>query len=166
MKRTAIAFVVVIMFAGGAAAQEQAGSLTSRGGYVSIGIAGGMLIDPDMAGGAFSLDYYVTDEISVGPYFVGGGYEDNSFWGVSGQVKFSAPLAGNASVRPYGQLGIGFVELDFEDREDDPEMTYFFPLAGGFEFELTDILSLDVGGQFHVTEDTFAGAMVGLRVLL
>jgi hypothetical protein len=140
-------------------------SLASRSGYVSAGFSGGFMVDPDMAAGTVNLDYYVTDEVSVGPYFHIGGAGRNSYWGVSGQVKFSSPLAGSSNIRPYGTLGIGFVELDFEDR-DDPETTYFFPVSGGLEFELTDMLSFDAGGMFNITEDTFAGLIIGLRVLL
>jgi len=169
MKRIRAAIVVLFTaaWAATAAAQEApASSIASRSGYFSLGFGAGLMIDPDMGAGMVSLDYYVTDEISVGPYFQVGGGPDDSYWGVSGQVKFSAALSSNSSVRPYGRLGIGFVELDFDDRKDDPEMTYLFPVGGGLEFELTDLLSLDVGGVFNITEDSFAGLLAGIRLLL
>ena len=167
MKHRAIIVLVSVFFLGAQAfAQEAPSSIASRSGYASIGAAGGFMVDPDMSAGMVSLDYYVTDEISVGPYFHIGGSGNNSYWGVSGQAKFSAALSGNSNLRPYGTVGIGFVELDFEDLDDDPETTYLFPVGGGMEVELTDMLSLDVGGYFHITEDTFAGLMLGVRVLL
>lgn len=168
MKRIcALAAMIAVLPFGTAAGQEQpSGSLASRSGYFSIGLTGGMMVDPDMAAGMVSLDYYVTDDVSVGPYFHIGGSGRNKYWGVSGQVKFSASLAGNSSVRPFGHLGIGFVELDFEEREHDPEMTYLFPVGGGMEFELNDMVSLEFEGMFNITEDTFAGLMVGARILL
>lgn len=157
---------LVFLFAFESTAQEPPPSaISTRSGYVSLGVAGGFMIDPDMGAGMVSLDYYVTDEVSIGPYAQLGGSGSNSYWGVSGQVKFSAALSGNSSVRPYGTLGIGFVQIDFEDRDDD-DMTYLFPVGGGFEFELSDILSLDAGALFNITEDTFGGLVLGVRVLL
>ena len=169
MKRIMLLAVAALVFGGAAAAQdagpaEPKSAISSRSGYLSVGAAGGFMIDPDMGAGMVSLDYYVTDEISVGPYVHLGGSGDNSYWGVSGQVKFSAALAGNPNIRPDGTVGIGVVELDVED--EDAETTFLFPVGGGLEFELSDVVSLDAGALFHVTEDTFGGLMVGIRVLL
>jgi hypothetical protein len=163
-----IAAAVLVSF--NAWAQDNApaapsGSLGSRSGYASVGIAGGYMIDPKMTMGMVNLDYYVTDEISVGPYFQIGGGSDNSYWGVSGQVKFSAALANNPNIRPYATIGIGFVELDL-DKYDDPKTTYLFPVGGGMEFEINDMISIEGGTMFNITQDTFGGLTVGLRVLL
>jgi opacity protein-like surface antigen len=167
MKRMAILAALITLISMDAFAQDVApkSSLAARSGYVSLGLGGGFMVDPDMTAGTLNLDYYITDEVSVGPYFHIGGAGRNSYWGVSGQAKFSSPLAGSSSIRPYGALGIGFIELDFEDR-DDRETTYYFPVSGGLEFELTDMLSFDAGAVFNITEDTFAGLTIGLRVLL
>lgn len=171
MMRTGfIAAALWLLAAGGVMAQEvepapAPSALAGRSGYVSIGLNGGFMVDPDMTAGLLSLDYYITDEISVGPYLHIGGSGDDSYWGVSGQMKYSAELANNPSIRPYGTVGIGFVELDFDDM-DSSETTYFFPVGGGLEFELTDIISADVGAYFMITEDTFAGLTAGVRILL
>ena len=36
----------------------------------------------------------------------------------------------------------------------------------GLEFELSDMISLDAGAMFNITEDTFAGLLIGVRILL
>lgn len=174
MKRTMLIVITaaVMALAGSVTAQEApeppepAGSSGSRSGYMSVGLAGGLMVDPDMNAGMISLDYYITDEIAVGPYVHVGGGADNSYWGLSGQIKFCPQLAGNSSIRPYGFAGIGFVELDFEDRDDDPSYTYLFPVGGGIEFEINDSVSLDASGVFEITEDIFVGLLFGVRVLL
>ncbi|HUT54259.1 MAG TPA: outer membrane beta-barrel protein [bacterium] len=168
MKRILVLAAVVLVGGGTAWAQDAPGpasSLGSRSGYASVGVDAGFMIDPDMTAGMVSLDYYVTDEISVGPYLHIGGGADNSYWGVSGQVKFSAALANNPNIRPYATVGIGFVELDFEDM-DDTTTTYLFPVGGGMEFEINDMISIEGGAMFDITKDTFGGLIVGLRILL
>jgi outer membrane protein with beta-barrel domain len=161
-----IAAAVCIVFSGQAFAQDEAtdSALDKRAGYVSIGLQGGGMVSPDMAGAMINLDYFITDEISVGPYFQIGGGEDDTYWSMSGQIKYSAALVGNNNVRPYGHLGIGFIEPDFEDGDD--ELTYLFPIGGGIEFGINDMLSIDMGGIFNVSEDSFAGLLVGVRLLL
>ncbi|MFO8058979.1 MAG: hypothetical protein R6V10_16965 [bacterium] len=168
MKRLMFVALALIFLGPVAAAQETSppGTMASRSGYFGVGLSGGYMMDPDMTSGMVSLDYYVTDEISVGPYFYGGGGEDDSFWGVAGQVKFSAPLASTPQVRPFAFAGIGFAELDFEHRKDDPERTYLFPVGGGMEFEINDVLTLEGTGVYHLTEDVFTGIMVGVRIIL
>jgi hypothetical protein len=168
MKRIMV-LAAAVLISGPALAQEApAGpqsSLGSRSGYASVGLDAGFMLDPDMTAGMVSLDYYVTDNISVGPYFHVGGGGHNSYWGVSGQVKFSAALANVPNVRPWATVGIGFVELDFESM-DGPTTTYLFPVGGGMEYEINDMISLEGGAMFDITKDTFGGLTVGLRVLL
>lgn len=165
-----VALFAAALFSAEAIAQESrspGSSLVDRAGYANIGLYGGYMFDPDMPMGMINLDYFVTDEFSVGPYFQSGGAGHNSYWGLAGQVRYTPALAGNSNVRPYLTGGIGFCELDFEDRDDgEDDLTYFFPVGGGMEFGLTDILSLDLGGLFNITEDSFAGMNVGLRILL
>jgi len=168
MKRTALLIALVLfIYATPVMAQDEMEEVSpSRAGYLSLGITGGLMVDPDMGAGMISADYYITEEISVGPYFQAGGGKHDSYWGMSGQVKVSAALATNTKAKPYGHIGIGFVQLDFEERDDDPEYTYLFPVGGGMEFEMTDMISLDFGGTFNITEDPFAGLMVGMRIVL
>ena len=166
MKRVMLIAAVFVLISGQAFAQDAATdtSIDKRAGYVSIGIQGGGMVSPDMVGAMVNLDYFITDEISVGPYFQTGGSDDDSYWGLSGQVKYSAALVSNNNVRPYGHIGIGFIEPDFKNGAD--EFTYLFPIGGGIEFGINDMLSLDMGAIFNVSEDSFAGLAFGVRLLL
>ncbi len=171
MKRIPYAAVaLVLLFSLSARAEAgPAGSLANRSGYLSVGMGGGFMMDPDMGAGIFGLDYYVTDDISIGPYFQIGSGSHNDYWAVSGQVKFSPALAGNQRIRPYWTAGIGFANLDFADRrdtEEEDDITYLFPIGGGIEFELTDVLSADMGAVWNLTEDSFSGLTLGMRFLL
>lgn len=146
------------------AAPAKSNALTGRAGYATIGVGGAFMFDPDMGMGMISLDYYVTDEVAVGPYIYAGGGGDNSFWAVAGQVKFAPELVSIKSVRPYVSAGIGFINLDFED--DDRFTTFLFPVGWGVEWGVSDIMSVEAGGIYEITEDTFSGINVGLRILL
>jgi opacity protein-like surface antigen len=142
------------------------GALSGRTGYINLGLAAGYMFEPDMPMGLISLDYFVTDEIAVGPYFHVGGAGRNKFWALSGQVRYSPSLSANPAVRPYGMLGIGFGEMTLEKNDRDDDLVYFFPVGGGMEFELTDILTLEVGGLFEISKNSFAGLTVGVKVIL
>jgi len=139
--------------------------LTGRAGYANIGLGGAYMFNPDMGMGMVSLDYYITDEVAVGPYIYAGGGGRNSFWAVAGQVKFTPELVTVKSVRPYVTAGIGFINLDFEGNQGR-YTTYLFPVGWGVEWGVTDILSVDAGGMYEVTENTFTGINLAMRVLL
>lgn len=171
MKRTLtiVAIAAALLASSAARAQETktkpAGVIVGRSGYANLGVGGGYMVNPEMGLGLVSLDYFITDEIAVGPYIHFGGGADNSFWGVSGQVKYCPELTVNKNVRPYLTAGIGFTDLDFK-RHDGRFTTFLFPVGGGIEFGLSDIMSVEAGALYEITEDTFSGITVGLRVLL
>jgi len=170
MTRKMLMWMMLLLVAPGLAAAGQPKDAApdgkiSRAGYLSVGLGGAYMWDPDMPAALVSIDYYVTDEISVGPHFQVGGAGSNNYWGVAGQVKYTPALANNQKVRPYVMMGIGFADLRFEEIEEDG-ITYLFPIGGGMEFEVADILSIDFGGIFNITEDSFTGLTVGCRILL
>ena len=138
--------------------------MTSRQGFWSAGVGFGVILDPDVPALQTSLDYFVTDDVAVGPLVQFGLGEDAYVLGISGQVKYSAPLAGNQKVRPYGHVGVGFAQLYYKDDDDhDSITTYLFPVGGGFEFELRPNFNLDIGGTFNVSEDIYLGIFAGVR---
>ncbi len=174
MKRIALLVLIgMISLAGSALAQEAPddedsplsaiGSMSSRSGYWNLGIGVGVMLDPDVFALQAGVDYFITDELAVGPLVQYGGMgKDDSIFGVSGQVKYSAALLSNERVRPYGHVGVGFAQL-YEDGRSTT--TYLFPIGGGFEFEIRDRLSMDVGGTFNVSDNIYMGLFAGVRYL-
>lgn len=170
MKRMLVLALALALFPLAAPAQDpqtapkKTDVLAGRAGYADIGVGGGFMFDPDMGMGMVSLDYYITDEISVGPYIYMGGGGDNSFWAVAGQVKFCPELVSTKAVRPYFTGGIGFTDLDFHDQ--DRHTTFLFPVGGGLEWGFSDIMSIEAGAVYEITENTFSGLTIGLNILL
>ncbi len=134
-----------------------------RTGRWMIGGGVGLTEDPDLYALRLRVDYYITDEISVGPFFQYGFKDSDYIFGLSGQVKYSALLAKNKVVRPYGEVGIGYIEFHHQDLFDGKRTTkYLFPVGGGFEFKLQDKLALDVGILFDLSDEIFMGLFIGV----
>jgi opacity protein-like surface antigen len=164
-KMILIGITAALMISGIARAQA-VGSMSSRSGHWSLGGGMGFTVDPDLYGIQLGADYYITNEVAVSPLFIGAINGNDNLWGLSGQVKYSAQLAENNVVRPYGHIGIGFINLELEDFKNGNATTrYLFPVGGGFEFELNDELSLDTNVLFIVSEVTSAGLFIGVRHL-
>lgn len=172
-KMAAMIAVIAVLGAGAALAQETApvtpanpGSLASRSGHWSLGGGLGMTLDPDLFAGHAGVDYYLTNEVAVGPLFQGGVGGPGGYWGLSGQVKYSAALATAQIVRPYGTVGIGFIQFDLDEiNHGERKISFLFPIGGGMEFEVADDVSLDVGALFDISEDVFIGLFFGGRYL-
>ena len=139
--------------------QERTGSWMLGGGM-------GINEDPSLIAFRLGLDYYITDEISVGPLAQYGIRDDDYIFGLSGVVKYSAILAQNKVARPYGEVGIGYVEFDCEDLFDGKKKTtYLFPVGGGFEFKMADQLSLDVNILFNLSQEIFLSLIIGVNYI-
>ncbi|GEM_PF-1472242 len=166
MKRKAFigAFLIMVFLISQSARAQATGSLSSRSGHWNLGGAIGLTFDPDLVGVELGVDYYVTNEVAVGPLIIAAMNGEDNIWGLSGQAKYSARLAENDVVRPYGHVGIGFINLDLDhDRKTRTE--FLFPIGGGFEFELNDDMTLDVNALFIISKITSAGLFVGIKYL-
>ncbi len=138
----------------------------NRTGGWMLGGGIGINEDPSLVALRLNVDYYITDEISVGPLAQYGFRDDDYIFGLSGVVKYSAILAQNKVVRPYGELGIGYIEFDCQDLFDGKrKTTYLFPVGGGFEFKLTDHLALDVNILFNLSKEIFLSLIVGVNYI-
>jgi len=158
--------VVMVMVYSQIAWSQAEGELESRSGHFIAGGSAGYMVEPDMAGIQVGMDYFITNDIAVGPLFIGGISGEDSLWGLSGQVKYSARLAETEIVRPYGHIGIGFINLNLESyHEGKSETTFLFPVGGGFEFELTDELTLDINALFIISNIRPVGLFCGVRYL-
>jgi len=144
----------------------RAGGFDNRQGRWTLGAGGGVTVDPTMGAIQAQVNYYVTDEVSFGPMAQYEFSGDDWAAGFSGQAKYSAILANNKVVRPYGQVGVGFLRyrVDRWD-EDDTKTTYLFPVGGGFEFKLSDQLSLDANGIVNISNHPFGGIFVGVQYI-
>jgi len=149
-----------------APAPKPAGSSSSRSGHFAAGGSLGYTIGQEMLAGQAGGEYYVTNEVGVGPLFQGGTGSAGGFWSLSGMVKYSAALRNTDRVRPYGEVGIGFANLYLDDINGGKQKTSFiFPVGGGGEFEVTDQVILDANILFDVSEDVFVGLYFGGRFL-
>jgi len=134
-----------------------------RTGRWAVGGGLGITEDPSLYGLWADVNYYIIDEVAVGPLLQYEFKDDDSIFGVAGMVKYSAVLSGSKVVRPYGQVGIGFIQYDVKDLFDgDKKTTYLFPVGGGIEFKLNDSLSLDGNLLFNLSDEIFVGLFVGV----
>ena len=135
---------------------------TRQGSWVVCGSAG-MTVDPELAALQAAVNYYVNDEVAVGPLAQYAFDSHNFIFGFSGMVKFSGILADTSVVRPYGQVGVGFAEFKVHDVFDgDRKTTYLFPVGGGFEFKLADKLALDANALVNLSEKVYVGVFIGV----
>jgi hypothetical protein len=149
-----------------APAPAPAGSISSRSGHFGAGGCLGFTVDPDLFAGQLGAEYYVTDEVAIGPFLQGGSGAGGRFWSLAGMVKYSAALRNTELVRPYGEFGIGFSNLYFDAlNHGEHKTTFIFPIGGGAEFELTDQVTLDANVLFDISEDVFVGLYFGGRYL-
>jgi len=139
-----------------------AGDFKTRQGSWMLGGGLGFTEDPELFALTGLVNYYITDEVAVGPlaqYELSG--RDQVF-GLSGQVKYSAILADSSVVRPYGQLGIGYAEFKLHNLFDGKRKTTFlFPVGGGMEFKLADQLWLDGNILFNLSPEIYIGLFLG-----
>jgi len=137
-----------------------------RTGRWVVGGGLGFTEDPGMVRSLLWVNYYITDEISVGPLLQYDFQGSDQILGLAGMVKYSALLKANKVVRPYGQLGIGFIEFHHDKLFDGERRTfYLFPVGGGFEFKLAERVSLDASILFDISRETFLGLALGVNYI-
>lgn len=109
-------------------------------------------------GTAFSVglsgDYFLTDNISVGPLLQMGVTEDLTQVGFTVQAKYTLDLAGLPALKPHVQGGIGFIHADLDRgrfREED-DTSFLIPLGFGAEYRLTNQISLESTLLFNFTD--------------
>ena len=159
MRKLLLALIVGLV----AVSAQAADNFKDRQGRWQVGANVGITDDPTLVGLTALVNYYVTDSIAVGPLFQYGFRDQDSVFGVSGQVRYSVVLPGNNIIRPYGQLGIGFIEFDVHDLfKGKSTTTFLVPVGGGAEFKLADKLTLDANILFNISREVFIGLFVGV----
>ncbi len=163
MQRQKLMAVAVMAAAFLVSAPGFAQKFNERTGRWTVGGDLGVTEGPTLMGLNFNVNYYITDEIAVGPLVQYDFWDDNHIFGVAGMVRYSAILANSKVVRPYGQAGIGFVNFKHEDLfSGDSKTTYLFPVGGGLEFKLNDQLALDTNVLFNLSEEIYVGLFAGV----
>lgn len=159
MRKLLLALIVALV-----AVSASAGNFKDRQGRWQVGGDIGITDDPTLFGLTALVNYYITDNISVGPLIQAGFNDEDYFFGVSGQVRYSLVLPGTEIVRPYGQVGIGFIEFDVHNLFSGKSTnTFLFPVGGGAEFKLAEKVSLDANILFNLSREIFIGLFVGVN---
>ena len=119
-----------------------------------------------MNGGA---DYFVTNQVSVGPLVQLGLTNDLTQVGLSGQGKYWIDLPGtNGRAKLNFQSGIGFVHADFRNNDT----SWLVPIGIGYDYTLPSGPSLSATVLVNFTDlntgagtgaDVMPGFIVGLR---
>jgi hypothetical protein len=148
----------LLLLAGVAEAQvarQDVPSAVSRAGrFVGgayLGLQAGTLDGEAFALGG-NLDYYFTNELSVGPLLQMGLTGDLFQLGLSGQVKYTMDVRQLPALKPHVEAGIGFVYASFENGRDEDDVSFLLPLGFGLEYRVTRTLSLDTTVLLNFTD--------------
>lgn len=148
----------------------------SRTGRLTLGADIGLQgATADAAAFAIGLsgDYFLTDNVSVGPLVQIGVTDDLFQIGPTVQAKYTFDLATIPELKPNLQGGIGFIyaNLDRSHRTDSHDASFLIPLGFGAEYRLSRDLSLASSFLFNFTdlndvrnENFFITWLVGIRV--
>jgi hypothetical protein len=137
-----------------------------RTGHVAFGVGFGPMLSTEsgsIMGLEFSGDYFLTNELSVGPLLQVGFDNDFSQVGLSAQVKYTFDLAANPKVHPHLEGGLGFIHASDGRNETD----FLMPLGGGIDVEVAKRLFLNSTLLLNVTglhDDLYVSWFFGFRV--
>jgi len=132
--------VVILSFPlQGLAQQREEGK--QRTGKLMVGIYPGLHAgtpDDTIFGLGFNADYYLDENLSLGPLLQFGFGDDAFQVGASGQARYVFHNPRLQKVKPHLQGGLGFlyVDVDAPGLGDDDDMGFWVPFGGGFDVEL------------------------------
>lgn len=137
-----------------------------RTGHFAFGLGFGPMLSTEsgsIMGLGFTGDYFLTNELSVGPLLQVG--FDNNFTqvGLTAQLKYTFDLAANPKVHPNLQGGLGFINAS----NGQSQTEFLMPLGGGVDVEVTKHLFLNSTLLLDVTglhDDLFVSWFFGFRV--
>jgi len=159
--------IVIVMAARPAAAADSTAS-TDRTGHLAPGLGFGFLTSTEkntILGFELHGDYFVNNEISVGPLLQLGTAADFTLVGLSAQVKYTFDLPSNPMVHPNAQLGVGFVHTD----DHRNQTSVLVPFGGGVDVNfaknaaMTATLLIDASG---LHDDLFLSMFFGFKILI
>lgn len=170
----AVCIFFLVLLVAQAVEAQQVPPAASRAGKFVLGAGLGLQGDtPD--GTAFALgfsgDYFLTNELSIGPLLQMGFTGDLFQLGLTAQVKYTFDLPQLPALKPHLEAGIGFIYADLDRPGGSVDDTNFLiPLGLGAEYKLTDRISLDTTLLFNFTdldirdESFFITWLVGVKI--
>ena len=150
-----VTLLFCLMLALPATAQQRAAE--SRRGKFTVGAALG-LQGETADGTAFAIgvsgDYFLTDNISVGPLLQIGLTNDLTQIGFSAQAKYTLDLPDIPDLTPHFQGGIGFIHADVDRGPffDADDTSFLIPIGVGADYKLTQDISLESTLLFNFTD--------------
>lgn len=146
-----VVFLLCVLLAFPARAQER------RTGKFTAGV--GLGLQGDTADGTafalgFSGDYFLTNNISVGPLLQLGFTGDLTQIGVTAQGKYTLDLTDIPKLDPHFQGGIGFIHADLDRGPflDQDDTSFLIPIGFGVEYHLNRTTSLESTLLFNFTD--------------
>lgn len=165
-----------LLFGAVAEAQQVPSSVTRAGRFVfgaGVGLQGDTVDDTAFALGV-SGDYYLNNNLSIGPLLQFGLTGDLFQLGLTAQAKYTFDLPDLPAIKPHLEAGIGFVYADLDQprgRSGD-DTSFLIPLGVGLEYRLSSRISLDTTLFFNFTDldignkndNFFLTWLVGVRI--
>lgn len=152
----AVCTLLLVLLVAQAVDAQEIPATASRAGKFVFGAGLGLQGDtPD--GTAFALglsgDFFLTNELSIGPLLQMGFTGDLFQLGLTAQVKYTFDLPQIPALKPRIEAGIGFIYADLDRPEGSVDDTSFLiPLGLGAEYKLSDRISLDSTLLFNFTD--------------
>jgi hypothetical protein len=148
-----------------ALAQDTTAS-ANRTGHFAFGFGFGPLLSTEsgsILGLGFTGDYFLTNELSLGPLLQVGFDTNYSQVGLSAQIKYTFDLAANPMVHPNVQGGLGFINASDGRSQTD----FLMPIGGGIDVEVAKHLFLNSTLLLNITglhDDLYVSWFFGFRV--
>jgi hypothetical protein len=132
-----------------------------RDGHLAAKTGLGFTLSPDDFLLILQADYFLTNNFSIGPLLQFGVDDDPFIFAptLNFQGMFDLPGAGMERLKPFVQGGIGVVYMN-KDRPNRPNVDdtgFLINVGGGFEYFVTDRLSLGNNIMFNIMPDDVLG---------
>jgi hypothetical protein len=143
-----------------------------RAGRFHLGLEAGPhfgTADSTAFGLAFSGDYFLNQNISIGPLVQFGITEDLFHFGPSLQLKYTYDIDPRLKATFQGGVGFLYADLDRRGRDED-DTGVLFPIGPGLEYRMTDDISLGTTLLFNFADNDvrrerfFVSLLGGLRI--
>lgn len=132
---------------------------TLRRGTMSAGGAVGFTVDPETFLMTGAGDYFLSDNLAVGPLLQLGLADDRLMFAPTANVKavFDLPGPGFERLKPFAQGGLGLAYIQKDRRGDDDDVGFLLNFGFGADYFLTERFSLGNSVLFNITPDKVRG---------